>query len=208
MSMRSSRARASTVRRSRPWPAGLEQAARLDLARQRRARARGCGRCSDSRSGRAERLRRREDALHVHVEPAVHRLLDEVAAHHHQQQRRAPPPSAGTRAAGACGSARRGRSRRRSMTTRTRLRPSTSSSTSSRREVEDGQAVEEDGGQEVGREVAALPQQELHERRTAARAPTVASRTRRALLRNGRRGAHRARPWRIVAWQPHSAQTR
>jgi hypothetical protein len=37
--------------------------------------------------GGAEHLQRREDALHVHVEPAIDGLLDEVAAHDHEQER-------------------------------------------------------------------------------------------------------------------------
>ena len=88
MSIRSSRARTSTVRRSRPWPAGVEQPPRLDLARQRPGVDAAALEDARVRSAVPRACERGQDALDVHVEPAVHRLLDEVAAHDHQQQRR------------------------------------------------------------------------------------------------------------------------
>ena len=109
----------------------------------------------------------------------------------HEQERGRRRHQRGRRSRAACGSARPSTPRRRSMITRTRLRPSTSSRTSRSADVEDGQAVEEDGGEEVGREVAALAQEDLHEDEQRRARRRSQSRTRGALLRNGVRGTVR-----------------
>ena len=94
--------------------------------------------------------------------------------------------------------------RRRSITTRTRLRDSTKTSTSSRQRFDDRQAVEEDGHQEVRREVLAAAQQELqqheHHQRTDGGEQDLTG-----VVAEGT-GSHRGRGA-IVACEPHPAQS-
>jgi len=119
--------------------------------------------------GRPQGLGRGQDPLHVHVEPAVHGLLDEVAAHDDQQQRRrdrhqqedqdqthpetgpedAPPPL---------------------HEDADEVAAQDEHEHEQQAEVEDRQPVQEDRGQEVGGEVPALAEERLerHEREEGA----------------------------------------
>ena len=159
MSMRSSPARPSTVRRSRPCPPGSMRPRASDLAGQDRgAHPAPVGHRLAER--RAERLGRREDALHVHVEPAVDGLLDQVAAddeeeergsHRHQQEdeHQAQPEA-------------RAQDAPSSLEEHAHEVPAEDEEKAQEeREVENGEAVEQDRREEVGREVAALAEQDL-----------------------------------------------
>ena len=110
--------------------------------------------------GGAEGLRGREDPLDVHVEPAVDGLLDEIAPHeehehgrgdgHDQEDEQEPQAKAGPEHPPPP-----------LQEHANQVAPEDEDQGQEQEEVQDGEAVEQDRGQEVGREVAALAQQDL-----------------------------------------------
>ena len=140
--------------------AGLaEQAAGLDLAGEGAGvdpAAVGDGLAQ----GRSEGLRRGQDALHVHVEPAIDRLLDEVGADHDQQQRgrhrhqqehqhEAQPEARAQHAPASLEEDAH------------QVAAEDEDQDEKEREVENGEPIQEDRGEEVGREVPALAEKHL-----------------------------------------------
>jgi hypothetical protein len=138
----------------------LEQLLRFQLARQP-ARVHAGLRRLRLAQGAADRLRRGHDALHVHAEPAVDSLLDQLAADEHQQDRRQhrdgkedeeqphPQPRAQHSAPALHHHAHE-------------VAYEDEDEDQQQAEVEDRQAEEEDRGQEVRRELPRLADQGLH----------------------------------------------
>jgi hypothetical protein len=140
----------------------VEEAEVLHLAGQSpRLDARALGHRFPQRGGQG--LGRGQDPVHVHVEPAVHRVLDEVAAHeeheargrHRHQQEHEQEPHAEARPELAPPPLEQDLHQ---------VPAQHEEKGQEQQQVEDGEPVEEDRGQEVGGEVAALPQQHLEAR--------------------------------------------